>query len=60
MGRLVLGADGGGWANVDTFYQQIVSGMYDADDKAIVDARAGNVYKAVRFRISYQFNSRTT
>jgi hypothetical protein len=52
-----LASNAGGWANVDTFYQQIVSGMYDADYKAIVDAWASNGYKTVQFRIGYEFNS---
>ncbi len=52
-----LASNAGGWANVDTFYQQIVSGMYDADYKAIVDAWANSGYKTVQFRIGYEFNS---
>lgn len=51
-----LASNAGGWGNVDTFYQQIVAGDYDADYKAIVDAWAANGYKTVQFRVGYEFN----
>lgn len=51
-----LASDAGGWSNVDTFYQQIVSGQYDSDYTAIVDAWAQNGYKTAQFRIGYEFN----
>lgn len=51
-----LASNDGGWGNVDTFYQQIIAGDYDADYKAIVDAWATNGYKTVQFRVGYEFN----
>src|ERR1700760_1245118 len=53
---LPLASNAGGWSNVDTFYQGIISGQYDADYKAVVDAWAQQGYKSVDFRIAYEFN----
>jgi hypothetical protein len=53
---IVLANNNGGWGNADTFYQQILSGQYDADYKAEVDAWAQQGYKSVDFRIEYEFN----
>jgi Glycosyl hydrolase family 26 len=51
-----LASNAGGWGNVDTFYQQIIAGDYDADYKAIVDAWAAEGYTTVQFRVGYEFN----
>jgi len=51
-----LASNAGGWGNVDTFYQQIIAGYYDADYKAIVDAWAAEGYTTVQFRVGYEFN----
>lgn len=46
----------GDWGNVDTFYQQIVAGQYDADYAGIVDAWAGQGYKTIDLRLGYEFD----
>ena len=51
-----LASNAGGWGNVDTFYQQIISGQYDSDYKGIVDAWANQGYKTVQFRLGYEFD----
>ena len=51
-----LASNAGGWGNVDTFYQQIIAGDYDADYKAIVDAWAAEGYTTVQFRVGYEFD----
>ncbi|HEY7580440.1 MAG TPA: carbohydrate-binding domain-containing protein, partial [Acetobacteraceae bacterium] len=51
-----LASNAGGWSNVDTFYQGIISGQYDADYKAVIDAWAEQGYKSVDVRIAYEFN----
>ena len=51
-----LASSAGGWANVDTFYQQIIAGQYDADYTGVVDAWARAGYSTVQFRLGYEFN----
>jgi len=51
-----MASNAGGWGNVDTFYQQIIAGDYDADYKAIVDAWADEGYTTVQFRLGYEFD----
>lgn len=51
-----LASNAGGWSNVDTFYQQIIAGQYDADYTGIVNAWAQAGYKTVQFRVAYEFN----
>src|ERR1700749_1094179 len=53
---LPLASNAGGWGNVDTFYQAIVAGAYDADYKGVVDAWAKTGYDTVQFRLDYEFN----
>ena len=51
-----MASNAGGWANADTFYQQIVAGQYDADYAGIVDAWAGAGYKTMDLRLGYEFD----
>ncbi|QXQ07584.1 hypothetical protein KX816_06075 [Sphingosinicellaceae bacterium] len=51
-----LASNTGGWGKVDTFYQEIIAGKYDAIYAGIVDAWAGQGYKTVDFRIAYEMN----
>lgn len=56
MYSTVNGWPGSGGEDPDTFYQQIISGQYDADYKAIVDAWANAGYKTMYLRIAYEFD----
>ena len=51
-----LASNAGGWSNVDTFYQQIIAGQYDADYAGIVAAWAGQGYTTMQARLGYEFN----
>ncbi len=51
-----LASNAGGGANSDTFFQQIISGKYDAVYKGVVDAWANAGYSTVQFRLGYEFN----
>ena len=53
---LPLASNAGGWANTDTFFQQIVAGQYDADYKGVVDAWAKAGYTTAQFRLGYEFD----
>jgi hypothetical protein len=50
------GWPGTGGEDVDTFYQQITSGQYDADYKSLVDAWANQGYKTIYMRLGYEFD----
>jgi hypothetical protein len=44
------------YANIDSFYKQVISGQFDSDYTAIVDGWANEGYKTAEFRIGYEFN----
>lgn len=51
-----LASNASGFASCDTFFQAIVAGQYDSIYAGIVDAWATNGYKAVDFRLGYEFD----
>ena len=51
-----MASNAGGWANVDTFYKQIVAGTYDADYRGIVDSWAQAGFKTIQFRPGYEMD----
>lgn len=51
-----MSTNDGGWSNIDQFYQQIISGQYDADYKGIVDGWAQQGYNTIDLRLGYEFN----
>ena len=53
---LPMSMPGEDWGNVNQFYLNTLSGKWDKGFRGVVDAWAGNGYKTVYFRISYEFN----
>lgn len=51
-----MASNADGWSNVDQFYQGIISGQYDDDYKAIVDAWAQAGYTTIDLRLGYEFD----
>jgi hypothetical protein len=51
-----LSSNASGFANCDTFFQAIIAGQYDSVYSGIVDAWSGQGYKAVDFRLAYEFD----